>query len=115
MDKILVLFTVSSILLSTIEAACGVFTQKSEAWKMSRPTLCAKLGMTVIQILSAPTGRCGYAVMRKWWKRRMSAIDFGYQIWSHIVGYLADTYKHPRRGSQVARLLWMLRDGRPLC
>lgn len=28
-------------------------------------TLCAKLGITVIQILSAPTGRWGYAVIRK--------------------------------------------------
>lgn len=37
-------------------------------------TLCAKLGITVIHILSAPTGRCGYAVMRKWWNNRMSAI-----------------------------------------
>jgi hypothetical protein len=60
-------------------------------------TLCAKLGMTVIQILSAPTGRCGYAVIRKWWNNRISAIDCVRQVLLKLTVCLRYTHEHAWR------------------
>lgn len=53
--------------------------------------------MTVIQILSAPTGKWGYAVIRKWWNKRMSAMDCDSQDPVIAIVCLRNTYKHAWR------------------
>lgn len=70
--------------------------------------------MTVTHILSAPTGRCGYAVIKKWWNRRISPAFCYSQIKLELTVCLT-TYKHAWRRSQVGYLLWMWRAKRSLC
>lgn len=70
--------------------------------------------MTVTHILSAPTGRCGYAVIKKWWNRRISPA-FCYSQIKHELTACLSTYKHAWRRSQVGDLLRMWRAKRSLC